>query len=366
MSASPYARAALIERAETAESVQECFAAALQRLRRMVEFDASVWLAMDPATGLPTAPTLLHNVDRLNGPGACRRIWEIEFLHGDVNRYCDLARASVPAAGLRATTGHEPARSVRYRDYLRPNGFEDELRAVLRVDGHGWGMLSLFREPGRPAFDAQDTATVSALSEPLAGALRRLSRHAPPAARGEHGPGLALFDADCRLLSLDDAASAWFDELAPDAEDLPIVAFSTVIRAQAIARRGERGRARLRARGASGRWLVCHASCLRTPAGALGQTVLVIEPANAAEMAPIVVEAYELSERERQTTELIAQGYSTAEIAARLQLSAHTVRDYVKTVFAKVGVRSRGELVAHLWSEHYEPIHLSQTALARI
>src|SRR5262245_24332190 len=138
MSFSAYARAALIEHAETAESVQQCFAATLQRLRRMVAFDSSVWLAMDPATGLPTAQTLLHNVACLNAPGECRRIWEIEFLQGDVNRYDDLVRAPSPAAGLRATTGHQPATSVRYRDYLRPNGFGDELRAVLRVDGHGW------------------------------------------------------------------------------------------------------------------------------------------------------------------------------------------------------------------------------------
>ncbi|HWD46022.1 MAG TPA: LuxR family transcriptional regulator, partial [Actinomycetota bacterium] len=39
-------------------------------------------------------------------------------------------------------------------------------------------------------------------------------------------------------------------------------------------------------------------------------------------------------------------------------LSAHTVRDHVKAVFAKVGVSSRGELVARLFADHYEPVHL--------
>src|SRR4051794_19553672 len=192
MSFAPYARTALIERAEAAESVEQCFAATAQRLKRIVPFDSSVWLAMDPATGLPASPTLLQNVTRLNGPRECRRIWEIEFLHGDANRYADLARAPSPAAGLSAATGHELTSSVRYRDYLRPNGFGDELRAVLRVDGRGWGMVSLFRERSRPVFDAQDASIVGGLSEPLGAAIRRLSRRTQPSQR-DAGPGLALF-----------------------------------------------------------------------------------------------------------------------------------------------------------------------------
>ena len=46
-------------------------------------------------------------------------------------------------------------------------------------------------------------------------------------------------------------------------------------------------------------------------------------------------------------------------MAAWLHLSAHTVRDYVKAIFAKVGVSSRGELVAKLFAEHYAPLHMA-------
>lgn len=54
----------------------------------------------------------------------------------------------------------------------------------------------------------------------------------------------------------------------------------------------------------------------------------------------------------------IARGCSTPEIAAELFLSAHTVRDYIKSVFDKVGVSSRGELVAKLFADHYaDPFH---------
>ena len=45
------------------------------------------------------------------------------------------------------------------------------------------------------------------------------------------------------------------------------------------------------------------------------------------------------------------------EVASRLHLSPHTVRDYVKAVLDKVGVSSRGELVAKLFAEHYVEAH---------
>ena len=45
----------------------------------------------------------------------------------------------------------------------------------------------------------------------------------------------------------------------------------------------------------------------------------------------------------------------TAEIAADLYLSAHTVRDHIKAIFEKVGVSSRGELVHKMFAEHYAP-----------
>jgi DNA-binding NarL/FixJ family response regulator len=86
----------------------------------------------------------------------------------------------------------------------------------------------------------------------------------------------------------------------------------------------------------------------------------VIEPAKAAEIAPIIIEAYDLSEREQQITRLIARGAGTAEIAGELHLSAHTVRDHVKAIFAKVEVSSRGELVAKLFAEFYEPVHVAE------
>jgi DNA-binding CsgD family transcriptional regulator len=141
---------------------------------------------------------------------------------------------------------------------------------------------------------------------------------------------------------------------------VPVWMLATVFRALAVARARGDGTARARVRTRRGLWLVCHASCLRDADGALGSIAVVVEPAKAAEIAPIVVQAYDLTDREQQITRLIARGAATADIAGELFLSAHTVRDHVKAIFQKVGVSSRGELVAKLFAEHYEPVHFGE------
>jgi DNA-binding CsgD family transcriptional regulator len=62
----------------------------------------------------------------------------------------------------------------------------------------------------------------------------------------------------------------------------------------------------------------------------------------------LLLVAYGLTSRERDICREVIAGHSTADIAGRLFVSAHTVQDHLKSVFAKVGVRSRGELVARL------------------
>jgi DNA-binding CsgD family transcriptional regulator len=52
-----------------------------------------------------------------------------------------------------------------------------------------------------------------------------------------------------------------------------------------------------------------------------------------------------LSPRELQIAQMAANGLSSKEIAAHIGLSPHTVRNHLKRIYAKLGVRSRVELV---------------------
>jgi DNA-binding CsgD family transcriptional regulator len=160
-----------------------------------------------------------------------------------------------------------------------------------------------------------------------------------------------LFAPGGELISANEEARALLHELGAGEQGdggLPLPAAGALLRARAIAEEREDGPARVLTRSRSGRWLACHGSCLRDADGRLGTTALLIEPARPAEIAPLLMAAYELSAREQQITALIAHGCSTTGIAERLHISRHTVRDYMKGILAKVGARSRGELVATL------------------
>ena len=62
--------------------------------------------------------------------------------------------------------------------------------------------------------------------------------------------------------------------------------------------------------------------------------------------------AVALSPRMRQTLERLLAGDSEKEIAARLGVSRHTVHVYVKTLYRKFDVCSRGELLARFVQRH--------------
>jgi DNA-binding NarL/FixJ family response regulator len=59
----------------------------------------------------------------------------------------------------------------------------------------------------------------------------------------------------------------------------------------------------------------------------------------------------ELTDREREVLDLIAQGLSNTDIAARLVLSGKTVRNHVSNIFAKLQVAGRAEAIVRARTE---------------
>lgn len=335
---------------ETADADQ-LFDRVSHRLRKLVSYDGSTWFGTDPATLLATAPVRIENVEQ----GHCESFWQREFLVGDSNLFVDLVRSDRTVATLYGTTGAQPARSARHREFLAPQGYDDELRLLLRIGQSTWGLVSLYREHGRAPFSDAEARLVGSLSQPLATALRACLRGRRPDVAGVPvAPGMLVFDACGQLLSSNVEAQQWIDRLPTDVitrqTGLPVPVHTVVWQARAVAEGREPGPARARLLTRDGRWLQLHGSTLSD-----GLIAVVVEEARSSDIAPIIVDVYDLSPREEQITQLLARGLNTTQIAQELHLSAHTVRDYVKAVFDKVGVRSRGELVASLFANHAAP-----------
>ena len=169
--------------------------------------------------------------------------------------------------------------------------------------------------------------------------------------------GLLLIGDDGALESANPAAQRWLGELGDEIDPgtrLPVVIHAVATRALTAAAGSDGSSiARARVKTGSGRWLLVRGSTLGEAPGT--RAAVMIEPARQPELAPLIADAYGLTERERLVTQLVAQGRSTREIAGELHLSAYTVQDHLKAIFDKVGVSSRGEVVARLFFEHYLP-----------
>lgn len=364
---SPVSRgvAAVSDAAASAATGEDLFAQVSDQLRKLVPYDGSAWFAADPATVMPSAPVRIENVE----PGHCEAYWERENSVEDVLRFRDLARSESGVGTLDRATDGARSRSARSREFLAPQGYGDELRATFRIGASTWGLLSVFRDQSRAAFSGRDIELVTGIAPALGRALRGLAAAAGAPADATEVPGTLLFDEAGHLVSLDGPAEHWIGALAgpdwtPDAladpawvgrvpELSPLTAVIARARVVAIGREVAPATTRLRAR--SGRWLVLQASALHRPGGGSAQVAVTIGPAKSAQIAPIIVEAYGLTGREQQITQAVARGLSNAEIGAQLFLSPYTVRDHLKAIFAKVGVGSRGELVAKLFADHYGP-----------
>jgi DNA-binding NarL/FixJ family response regulator len=62
-----------------------------------------------------------------------------------------------------------------------------------------------------------------------------------------------------------------------------------------------------------------------------------------------------LSKREEEIARLVASGLSNGEVAQRLSLSQHTVKNYLFRVYEKLGISTPIELVLYILSHYKGP-----------
>jgi DNA-binding CsgD family transcriptional regulator len=313
------------------------------------------WFTFDPVSLLITSH---YQTEVLELPAA----WLAhEYYDDDVYTLAGVARSASGVATIYEATGGDPSRSPGWTRYVRPYGGDQELVVALRArTGEAWGVVSLYREPGRPRFDADEIGFLRAVAPHLAeGARRALLVGEASEPDAPEAPGLVVLTDDWRVESLTPGATRWLAEL-PDGDweargRLPpsvlAVAGQALRTAEHADAPGEVALARVLSR--TGHWLVLHGAAL--VADGRRRVAVIIEPADPARITPLLMAAHGLTEREQDVTRLVLQGNSTTEIAEDLVVSPQTVQQHLKRVFEKTGVRSRRELVGKVFFAHYEP-----------
>jgi DNA-binding CsgD family transcriptional regulator len=332
---------------------------AVRSIRRIIPLDVSFFATADPATLLYTSAVRDDFLAQ-----ASPLFLEREFLKDDPIQFARLARGRSLVNSLGMATKGELTQSPRYQEILAPLELGDELRAVLKAGSKCWGFMCLHRERSSPNFTPAEAAFLAKLTPYLAEGLRTslLFGGVQATSLQPEGPGLVLLGDDLSLVAMTPAAEGWLAEVAesdwPSSSELPETVYAVAARLLALEHGGSHAppdlMARVRLRTASGRWLVLHASRLRT-ADIEGQIAVIFEEARPSEIAPLIVDAYGLTKREGEITQLVLRGLSTAEVSEELHITSNTVRDHFKAIFDKVGVRSRRELVGRVFAQHYQP-----------
>ena len=333
--------------------------AALRQIQRVVPVDAAWFATADPTTLLFTS-AVVDDVLRSEASLFVRN----EFLDDDVNQFRALATSGQIVGSLDFETDGRRERSPRYRDILERLALGDELRVALVEGGHCWGFMCLHRVRGA-GFAQHELGFMRRAAAPLAVGLRTglllesLSTRPDP-----DGPGLLVLARDLSLVTANAAAELLLAEVADESwagsAELPSAVYGV---AGALLAQDREGRldtpaqpmARLQT--ATGRWLTLQSTWLVSPRGeGERQIAVLVETSPPMEIWPLVAAAHQLTTRESEVTLLVAHGRSTTEISQALRIADNTVQDYLKAVFEKFGVHSRGQLVAAIFGSHYLPL----------
>ena len=323
----------------------------LEALRRVVQFDAFCWGAVDPASLLPTRAT------GTTIPHTTPLIWEVHELaaRGVVPRDVrPLARSGRHVARMSEIVDERSERHAVYQRVLAPNGLEHQLRAALVVDGTQWGLLHIERR--RPSFTSSEIVLVDTLVPHLAHALRRwllADGNDATGARSPEVPGVIVLDRDNEIDSISPEAEHWLSEWGfADLKRPPSAIAAVVGTARARTDRNhDETIPSARVRIPTGTWLHVRATDL-TRSDRKPRTAILLERASDDQVAPLIARAHQLSHRETQIALLVVHGLSTNEIAAKLFISPYTVQDHLKSIFEKVGVRSRRALATDIFGPH--------------
>lgn len=321
--------------------VDEFQAAAADVVRRAVPYDATCWATVDPQTNMLTGSITLHFDP---APDVEARFAETEAEGSDLHSFHQLIGRPSPIARLSDAGRAAISASPRLAEIYRPLGFSHELRAAFTADGSCWGVAGLLRGAGGSDFSDDEVTFFESATAVIASGIRRAVLAAPGSGGPAPGSAVIVVAHDGTVTATTPKAREVLSDPTQSGNRRVGLAVRSVV---AAVRLRDVDHASARVRDRNGAWMTVTAAPLED-----GQTnrqvVVTIESTPGSDLAALLLAAHGLTRREQEVCREILAGRSTAEIAATLFISANTVQDHLKSVFDKVGIRTRRELVARL------------------
>lgn len=327
-----------------------------------VPSDLGAFAVMDPVTGLI--------VDGYGfGDARMTHTYFSEFyLKRELCSYLDQWACGEVLFHLSRYTGGNLEQDPVYRDWLRYEGYRHATRTAFVAGGYYWGGFCAVRGQDVPDFNDAELVFLRSLVEPVGRALRTAAawKQACAPAPPEPAPvdaGALFLDRHGRVPFRTRGAQAILDDIAgPDARDLndrlhriggplPVPVLSACARLRVALDRGEAVTSPVITLKGRSQWWTVTATLPEPGMSEEVESIVILARAQPRDTAAVLLAAYNLTRREEDIVHLVRLGLSTAQIAAKLFVSSYTVQDHLKSIFAKVGVRTRGELMAVIFRE---------------
>lgn len=286
------------------------------RMRAIVPYDTGAWWTTDPETLLPT---VLGVSEPPSYSGDL-------FSPADYDVFNRLDQTSRDTA-LKPLTLH-----------------------VLSRSGYAtWAAGRFTRAPDQPEFTKAEADYLAAVGRYVGAGVREYLSQTPWSDGPSRVPGVIVVSADEHIVDVTPEADTWLSRLPAHEPGLLPASLRGLVRqnrAQRVGRSPLRP-SKVRIRMPEGDWVIARATSFTIDQS---RSAALVRAATRADMKAVTLALHSLTARERQISELLIAGLDPRDVSEQLNISIHTVRGYVKAVFAKFGVSSRGELTAYLGS----------------
>jgi DNA-binding CsgD family transcriptional regulator len=315
----------------------------LEEISRNVSFDAYAWLLTDPETEVGCDPIAdVPCMPQL--PKLIRLKYATE-----TNRWTSM---SSPVARLLDATGGKPAQSLLWRELLAAYDVVDIASLVFRDRFGCWGFLDLWRIRHAEPFTKRDAEYLRAIAVPVTEALRGAQAqtfHFAEAAKAPGGPAILVLSPDLVVRAQTPETEAHLRALVPppgDRQPIPAGAYNVGSQLRACEDGVDSHPPSARVHLGQGVWLTLRAARIVETDKPDADIAVTLEPTSTNERMALFNLAHGLSIREAEIVAACARGMNTRGLAQELFVSENTIQDHFKSIFAKTGTRSRGELLA--------------------